>query len=490
LKFLIGLIVIWISVGSSLLQAKDYKISDKQKHVINEYLDDAESKGVSGYLLIAIDNKVIVSRGIGRRNIELNQQNTADTVFDIGSNTKQFTAAAIMQLVEKGVIRLEQPLSDFFNAVSAEKASVTIHQLLTHSSGFENASGRDFEQLSKAEFLDQVLKSPLLPNSEQRYQYSNVGYSVLAAIIEKVSGQTYESYLTEHLFRPAGMTQTGYVLPKWHLDKVAIGYHRGFRNIGTVVERYQDDSVSWNLVGNGGIQSTTNDLYAWFRALQSGRVLSKSSIEIMLKQYVQHPKSDWYYGYGWGNGLRAGGEILAAHNGSNSVFWSSLYWMPKRGLWSSFSSNAEMDATTRFANEVIQVIIDESYKPDDIQRSPYWEVVNLIRQHKAANIKILEDYLTRNNLIIDDRHVLNRVGSWLLQSDSYHWAVEVFKKNVSLFPEDGNLHDSLGEAYVVIGLNQEARKSFELALSLAPKSGCHWCNNSKAQLSKIESQSK
>lgn len=465
--------------------ANSRNISEQQIQTINQHIDEAELKGLSGYVLVIVESKVIISRGIGKQSFELNQDNKADTIFDIGSNTKQFTATAIMKLAEEGLLSVNQPLSDFFESIPPEKSKITIHHLLTHSAGFKESLGRDFETLTKKDFLQNSLNTPLEFNPGERYQYSNIGYSMLAAIIEEVSGLSYEAYVNKKLFKPVGMTQTGYLLPQWNMDKVAKGYHRGYRNIGTIVERYQGNGVSWNLVGNGGIQSSANDLNKWFIALQSGQILSKSTIDTILTKYVQYPDIDWYYGYGWGNGLTKQGELLAGHNGSNGVFWSTLYWMPDRELFISFSSNAEMESITGVAREIRRIASDPAYIPQKIDHNVYWEVANFTTTHEKVDIKALDKYLNNLPLIINDGNVLNRIGWWLIDQNKKQWAMALFEKNVSLFPEDGNLYDSLGEGYLSLGDIQKAKASFEQALRIAPSNDCHWCDNSKTQLSKL-----
>ena len=453
---------------------------------VNALINDAESKGLSGYVLVVSEGEALLSRGVGYRSREKNTANTADTVFDIGSNTKQFTATAIMQLVEAGQLEVDQPLSDFFARISRAKSGLTIHQLLTHTSGFEASSGRDFDMLSKQEFLEQVLHTPLEFEPGSRYQYSNVGYSVLAAVIELVSNSDYETYLQNALFSKAGMSQTGYLKPKWREDQIATGYYRGYRNIGNIIDRYQADGVSWNLVGNGGIQSTANDLNKWFVALQSGKILSKASIDLMLSAHAKYPDIDWYYGYGWSNGVTEGGIKVAAHNGSNGVYWSSIFWVPERDLFVSFSTNSEMESTAQIGQEIRRILMNPEYQTEAIAYDIYWELVSYIGSHKVVDIAALKSFLSSRNLVPEEPSAFNRIGLWAMDNDLGDWGVSLLEENIAMFPLDGNLYDSLGEAYLISGNKEKARVNFGRALELGSGSDCGWCANSRAKLEQLE----
>ena len=133
-----------------------------------------------------------------------------DTVYDIGSLTKQFTAAAVVKLEMLGRLDVHQPISDWLGPVPADKAGITVQQLHTHTAGLVDALGDDYQPLTHRQLVTRALASPLRAAPGTSYHYSNVGYSLLAVIIERASGTSYERFLARHLFRPAHMTQTGW----------------------------------------------------------------------------------------------------------------------------------------------------------------------------------------------------------------------------------------------------------------------------------------
>src|SRR5262249_25703156 len=153
-----------------------------------------------------------------------------ETVFSIGSITKQFTAAAILQLEMQGKLNVQDSISKYLPNVPKDKEAITLHHLLTHSAGLESDFGAtDYEPVTREPYIRRALAAKLRSVPGQRYHYANSGYSLLAAIVEIVSGQDYEAYLQENLFKPAGMTKTGYRLPQCKPEEFAQGYLRGKR---------------------------------------------------------------------------------------------------------------------------------------------------------------------------------------------------------------------------------------------------------------------
>lgn len=245
---------------------------------------------------------------------------TCDTVYDVMSITKQFTAAAILKLEMRGKLRVSDRMGAHLDSVPKDKRAITLHQLLTHTAGLPDSLGDDYDPLSRAELLAGVLKAPLRSAPGKEFRYSNVGYSVLAAIVEKVSGQSYERFLAEHLFRPAGMTRTGYVLPDWKREQVAVEYDRHGRAQGRPMDHpWAPDGPSWNLRGNGGMLSTARDMFRWHRALTGDSVLSATAKRRLFAPQVRVPELDGAYGYGWVVVDSDDGRV-AWHDGGND--WS------------------------------------------------------------------------------------------------------------------------------------------------------------------------
>jgi CubicO group peptidase (beta-lactamase class C family) len=313
---------------------------------LNQYLTRLSPFGFSGVVLVAKDNRVVLSKGYGLTDRERNLPMTAETVVPVGSITKQFTAAAILKLEMQGKLSVQDPLGRFFTDVPKDKAGITLHHLLTHGAGLESDYGdTDFEAVSRDELVRRVFRGKLRGEPGRRFHYSNAGYSLLGAVVELVSGRPYEAYLHEHLFKPAGMTRTGYRLPGWRAGEVAQGYRSG-RRWGTILERpWAADGPHWNLRANGGIHSTAGDMYRWHQALEGEAVLSRAAKDKLFAPHLAEGNPALSYGYGWSIAKTPRGTKVVMHNGGNGVYAADFRRYVDEGVVYFVASNvAEFSA--------------------------------------------------------------------------------------------------------------------------------------------------
>jgi len=244
---------------------------------LDEFITRVEAFGFTGGVLVARRGAVVLEKGCGSADRARAIPFTPQTVFDIGSNTKDFTKMAILQLAEQGKLRLDDPITKYFDNVPPDKAAIMVEQVMVHTAGFSLYSGQDGEVVSHDEFLKRLFKAPLLAAPGKEENYSNPGYSLLAAIIEKVTGVPYEQYISEHIFKPSGMDDTGYALPKWPADRIAHSYLDDQDHGSTLDYPHTQDGPYWNLRGNGGTLSTLGDMYKFHLALEGEKILSASS---------------------------------------------------------------------------------------------------------------------------------------------------------------------------------------------------------------------
>ena len=249
-------------------------------------------------MLIAQDGEIIFEQGYGLADKKNGVPITPETVFDSGSLSKQFTAAAIMHLEEQGKLRVENTLADFFGDVPPDKANITLHQLLTHSSGLpQYVYAGDFVETSRQQVQTAAFEARLKTPPGTEYLYSDTGYGLLAAIVEIISGQPFQRYLKQHLFEPVGMVNSGfYNDPHWVELSVAHGYNNR-QDLGSAATR---PGPYWGLLGFGGVLTTVGDLYLWRVALESNRILSKVSTTKLFTPFIkEYEDGESYYGYGW-----------------------------------------------------------------------------------------------------------------------------------------------------------------------------------------------
>ena len=289
---------------------------------LDRYLKES---GYQGAALVAKGGEVVLAQGYGLADREKKKPWTPETYVSVGSITKQFTAAAILKLEAQGKLAVEDTVGKFFDGAPPDKRGITLHRLLTHTSGLESDFASDYDPVGRDEYVRRILGSKLRTEPGKEYFYANSGYSLLAAIVEVVSGRPYERYLREELLLPAGMHETGYRLPKWDRARMPVGYRDGKR-WGTMFEKpWAKDGPYWALRGNGGIETTLSDLWRWTRALESDAVLPEAQRKKLFTPWVtEGPASASRYGYGWGIETSPWGTKVIGHNGGNGIFSADL----------------------------------------------------------------------------------------------------------------------------------------------------------------------
>lgn len=306
--------------------APDAVVNGAAAKRVDDYLARLVPHGFSGAVLIAKDGKVVLKRGYGLANRETKLPYAVDMVSCIGSVTKQFTGAAIVKLEEMGKLKTSDLISKYLPGVPADKSDITIHQLLTHSAGISgDLGGSDEEPITREALLQKVLAAPLVSKPGTSFEYSNEGFSLAAMIVERVSGQGYEAFLREHLFLPAGMKDTGYQIPAWPLERMPLGYRADGGVWGRVYKNgWLPDGPGWYLRGNGGIQSTLDDLYRWHLALEKPGVFTAESLKKYLTGYVSSLGGSEMYAYGWGVQKTRRNGTLITHNGGNGFLFADF----------------------------------------------------------------------------------------------------------------------------------------------------------------------
>lgn len=324
------LIIICLELLSTVVKAQQHKVSGTLGKNLDMHLSQLVEKGFSGVVLVAKKGKIIIAKGYGLADRENRLPVTTRTVFAVGSVTKQFTGAAILKLEMEGKLRVTDPITKYFKDVPPDKQDITIHQLLTHTSGIPSSTGDCRASTAGDDFVRMALDSKLDFKPGEKYSYSNHGYDVLGAIIEIASGQSYEQYLSDNLFRPAGMKETGGFLPGWKPHQVAVGYRSNGQRWGTFFEKIygldlpltKPNGYRWCAQASGAIHSTIGDLYRWHRALEGDRILSEKAKSQYFASHVPEGEgATSFYGYGWAIFTTARKTKLIAHNGGiNDIF--------------------------------------------------------------------------------------------------------------------------------------------------------------------------
>jgi len=304
---------------------------------------NAVDNGFSGAVLVSYKGEVVLNSAAGFADRETELAFATDTVSSMGSITKQYTGALIMSLQEAGLLNVEDRLSDHFTDVPQDKADITIHQLLTHTAGIVGDLGRDEDPIERDDYLQLFWTAPLDFEPGSEHSYSNVGYSIAAAIAEIATEQSYEELLSERLFTPAGMSETGYILPDWSNRTIADGYS-GPDSLTDFGSNWGENGPTWHLRGNGGLLTTTEDFLKWNNALAGESVLSASSIEALQAPHADEGSGFSFYGYGWVTEDTPAGP-LHWHDGGNGFHFANVLRFVEEDLVVIMLANEENSAS-------------------------------------------------------------------------------------------------------------------------------------------------
>lgn len=321
-------------------------VKDGVGRKVHDYLEGLSGVGFSGGIILAMEGEVVLSHGYGMADRSGGRRFTPDTVFSIGSIVKPLTAACVMKLVEQGLVEVDDELSEFFEDLAEDKAAITIHELLTHSSGLPGAFGYDYVAYSRDDLVQSLRDCELLFVPGTRYEYSNPGFSLLAAVVELVSGQDYDSFLRENVLDPSGMSRSGYLLDRYREDELAHGY-LDEEDWGTLKEKYWTDlGPSWHLMGNGAVQSNLKDMYRFHLAMSDETIVSEASKEEMFTPWVDEGGGVSHYGYGWVVEKTERGTPFYWHNGGNPYFSNDLRrYVEEDVAWYITSNNGALPAS-------------------------------------------------------------------------------------------------------------------------------------------------
>ncbi|MGO8926393.1 MAG: serine hydrolase domain-containing protein [Limisphaerales bacterium] len=300
-------------------------------------------------LKIIRDGKEIKTAAYGLANVELNVPAKPETVFEIGSVTKQFTAAGVLLLAQDGKLSVDDRISKHLKDTPAAWANVTIRHLLTHTSGIKSYTGLDgfqlWRHLTQAQFIQAIGKEPMEFQPGDSWKYCNTGFSLLGYIIENVSGKNYWDFMGERVFQPLGMLATTNRLPSLIIPNRAAGYEQ------TNHVWINRDSDLTEVFSAGAIASTVGDLAKWNAALDGDRLLNAASKAQMWTPVKLNDGKTRKYGFGW-NVDAVEGHKNIGHGGSTSGFSASIQRFPDDRLAVIILTNTDEEIATTLARKL------------------------------------------------------------------------------------------------------------------------------------------
>jgi len=433
----------------------------------------AKLRQFNGSALVAERGRVILRKGYGMANMEWGIPNTPDTKFRIASNTKQFTALLVMQLVSEGRVDLDEKITRYLPGYRKDTGDkITVRNLLAHTSGIPEYGDKP-EWLEKkraphsvAEFVREYAAGDLEFEPGTKFHYTNSNYVLLGAIIEAVTGKTYEEVLQERIFGPLGMKDSGYDHVERVVPRRAAGYQLtpdGYRNAP-----YLDMST---LYAAGAIYSTVDDLFKWESALYTDKLLDEEHKKVMWTPV----RDDYAFGEVVRKRKLHDGKtevLFIAHDGGTAGFHAVQLRMPDtRDLVLLLDNTSTDKPADALASGIVDILHD--IEPPPPKQSLADELIRTLDASgaPAALARYRELKKREPQKWSFDEDVLNRLGDEALQRRNVDAAIQVFRVNAEEYPKWFLSYTSLGDAYEARGDREMALANYKKSLQLNPHDG-------------------
>jgi CubicO group peptidase (beta-lactamase class C family) len=473
----------WLFVILTFIAKNNLFCQDKVAEIDKMMQYASDNSLFSGVIMVADKGKVIYNKGFGYADIENKKSIDENTLFNLCSITKQFTAMGIMILKEQGKLLYDDKLIKYFP--NLPYPNVTLRQILNHTSGlpdyldmlYKGWTDSKIPTNSDAIAMLEKNKPALLFTPGDKHQYCNTGYMLLASLIEKVSGLSYADFLSRNIFQKTGMTHTlvySPVLSKTTPGNLALpytfDYAKGKAVLTVNFEPYHRQvTVLDGTYGDGGIHSTANDMIKWDNALKSELLVKKATL-----------------GEAFTNGILNDGKPIAAPNGYG-FGWFILNdplhgkYVHHTGGWPGFRQafirylDKERTLLVLRNNEVAFSSIQKAIE-NILDGKPYimpqtgmaYALVATALKGSAEDVRNKFKEI-RNSIIIIKEEVINLAGYGVMEQGKLLQALEIMKINAELFPNSWNAFDSLGELYLKNGDKENAKLNYKKSLEINPQ---------------------
>lgn len=461
-----GVIALLISSSVCYGQTK----TEQLDQLLNQYLEYGK---FNGSVLVAEEGKVVYKKGFGFANMEWDIPNAANTKHRLGSITKQFTAMLILQLAAEGKLDLHAPITQYLPDYPKESGDqITTHHLLTHTSGIPNYTAfpgffadESRNPYTPDEFVKKFEDKDLEFTPGEQFNYSNSGYFLLGVIIEKLSDKSYSELLTDNIFTPLGMDDSGYDLHGDILKNRATGYEKngsGFMN-----SPFLDMSIPY---AAGSLYSTVEDLYLWDQALYTNSLLPQKYMDLFFKPSIR-AFGNSHYAYGWGIGKEPIGNTTdsittISHGGGINGFNTNISRATTNKSLIVLLNNTGGAPLNQMTNAIRGIMNGVGY--DLPKKSLAFDVLTVI-QTKGIESGIEHFKANKDDDAFDvNEREINQIGYQLMGEGLVAEAAQVFKVNVDEFPDSFNVYDSYAEALMELGDDEGAIKNYKIAVEMNP----------------------
>ena len=350
----------YLVLSITLISLNYYSIAysqDLETSIDSVIHDKFLSNSPGATFLISNKGEIIYNKAFGLANLELNVAMQIDNVFEIGSMTKQFTAIAILMLYEKGKVSLDDEITQYIPDYPTNGHQITIHHLLTHTSGIKNFTelkklkAISKQDLSPAELVDLFKNEPMDFAPGEKFKYNNSGYVLLGYIIEKVSGQTYADFVEKNIFHKLEMSNSLYTSHAKVVKNRASGYHKKDVFIN---KRVVSSTLPY---ASGSLMSSTADLFKWHKAIKTYALISRETTKKAFTNYTLNDSQKINYGYGWH--IKSIDDNLSyEHGGSIFGFKSMGVFLPDLDIYVIGLSNCDCNSPTQLTRDIADLVAD------------------------------------------------------------------------------------------------------------------------------------
>ena len=335
---------------------------------------DYPTSGTGASALVAVNGNVIYKKAFGKADLELDVDMSVNSVFEIGSISKQFTAVSILILAEQGKLKLDDEITKYIKNYPTHGHKITIHHLLSHTSGIGSFTASDEwwnnrkKDYTKEEFINLFKKLPVLYAPGEKYLCSNTGYFLLGAIIEEVSNKTYIEFINENIFKPLRMKNSFYI----NRSKIIANRVSGYDNPKDLIDEDFNENKTVNgerlnyshCDGAGGILSTVDDLFLWNRAIRNNKLISEESKIKAFTNYQLLNGKNTNYGYGWAID-QVNGISSIEHNGGTFGFRSNSIYLPNEDVFVVVLTNRTFSDPDYLSTKIAAIAMNRPFKEVD-----------------------------------------------------------------------------------------------------------------------------
>lgn len=354
-----GLLIFMLMLCTHLNNAHAQSLEPKIDSLLSNVFQDQSGPG--GVFLVSKAGKTVYQKAYGKANIELGHDLSSESIFQLGSITKQFTAVAILILEQQGKLRVQDPVSRYIlDYPSGDK--ITLHHLLTHTSGIKDFTKMKSlgeisqKDLSPKEMVDFFKNEPVDFPPGEKFEYNNSGYVVLGYIIELVSGMSYEVFIQKNIFEKAGMDRSRYASDRAIIKNRAYGYQK--KETGYVNKTRISFTVPFS---SGSLMSTAGDMLRWQNALTKNLLLSSKNLDKAFTSYKLNSGEAFTYGYGWH--LKEINSVkVREHGGSIFGFKTMGVYIPGEDIYVIGMSNCDCNSPTKLAEQIAFTALKELKK--------------------------------------------------------------------------------------------------------------------------------